>query len=129
MTNFTGDSYTVELSQLIDPASGATPTFTTPSTGDRFVAAVFVVTDTGTAPVTDDADADASVVGTNHQDYSIGYGTVSGCTNFNYGQFQLSPGGSETGCVVFTVPVGVNVTEVQWSTTGGFGTTFVQWSA
>ena len=127
VTSFSG-KYSVRLVQLIDPASGATPTFTTPTAEDRFVAAVFTVTNTGFSQISDDANSDASVIGTNRQDYSAGFNSVAGCTNFNSGEFQLVPGGSETGCVVFTVPIGVSVAKVQWSPTGGFGTTFVQWS-
>lgn len=122
-----GDSYSVRLVQVIDPAQGADQ-FMTPDPGDRFVAAVFKITDTGNAATSDDANNNASVVGSNDQSYSSGVDTVSECTNFNSGLYQLDPGSSLTGCVVFQIPTGVNVSKVEWSPSGGFGSSFGEWS-
>lgn len=95
---------------------------------DRFVGAEFTITDKGSKPLSDDANSDASVVGSNNQSYSSGFANISGCTNFNSGSFALQPGQSATGCVSFTVPTGVAVTKVEWSPSGGFTSSFVQWA-
>jgi hypothetical protein len=95
--------------------------FNQPSHGYRFVAPVFVITDLGNVP-TDDA-GDVSVIGSNRQICSDGDGSVvSGCTNL----YSLAGGipvnlGSETGCTVFQLPVGVKVSKVEWSDAQGNG--------
>ncbi len=128
VTSQTGVAYSVQLVQVTDPASPATPTVTTPGAGDRFVAAEFTIADTGSKPLSDDANSDVTVVGSNNQTYRAGFATISGCTNFNSGSFALQPGESVTGCVVFTVPNGVSVAKVEWSPSGGFTSHFVEWS-
>ncbi len=121
-------TYSVQLTQILDPAQPATPTFTTPKTGDRYVATVFTITDTGTQQVSDDANSDASIIGSDNQSYSPIFSNVAGCTNFNNGEYQLTPGESVSGCVVFEVPATVTVARVQWSPTSGFSSNFVQWT-
>jgi hypothetical protein len=126
-TDERGVPYAVTLSQLIDPAEGAD---IAPNSGDRYVAAVFVIADTSPSQSTsDDANSDASVVGSDNQTYSADFNDVNGCTNFNNGQYQLNPGQSSTGCVVFQLPTNVNVQLVEWSPTGGFGGNFGEWRA
>ena len=97
------------------PAQGGDGGLATPNPGYRFVATVFVVTDTGSAQTSDDANGDASVIGSDDQSYSPDFDDVTECTNFNDGEYQLSPGQSLTGCVVFQLPTSVTVAQVQWS--------------
>lgn len=122
-----GDAYSVQLVQVIDPAQGADQ-FTTPNTGDRFVAAVFKITDTGSASISDDANDNASIVGSDDESYSADFDSVAECTNFNSGTYQVAPGESLTGCVVFQIPTSVNISKVEWSPTSGFGGSFGQWT-
>jgi hypothetical protein len=122
-----GVPYTVSLQQVIDPAPGADQD-NQPDPGDRFVAAEFVITDTSSSATTsDDANNDATVVGSDDQTYDADFDDVAGCTNFNDGLYQLSPGQSATGCVVFQLPTSVTVATVEWSASGVFGGTFGEW--
>ncbi|MGO9457072.1 MAG: DUF4352 domain-containing protein [Acidimicrobiales bacterium] len=120
----TGIPYDVQLDAVIDPARGAS-TFDVPPSGTRFVAAVFAVTNKGTSVYTNDANNDASVIGSNDQQYTASFYTLSGCTNFDYGLVNLQPGAQLTGCVSFAIPNGVGVSRVQWASTSGFGSTVV----
>ena len=56
------------------------------------------------------------------------FSTVAGCTDFNSGQYQLTPGQSSTGCVVFQVPTGVSVKKIEWSPSGGLLSDFGTWN-
>ena len=122
-----GVKYSVTLVNVIDPARGADQ-FTTPQSGYRFVATLFRITDTGNGATSDDANSDATVIGSNDQTYSADFNDVAECTNFNSGSYQLDPGQSATGCVVFQVPNGVGVKRVDWSPSGGFGASFGEWN-
>ena len=61
------------------------------------------------------------LVGSDDQDYTPVFDSLSACTNFDNGEFQLSPSASVTGCVAFQLPDGVTTNEVTFSTNGGFG--------
>ncbi len=119
-----GNPYQVQAVNIIDPAQGADQ-FTTPNAGDRFVAIVFKITDTGKNQISDDANSDASIVASNDQTYTADFDSVSECTNFNSGEYQLANGQSVTGCVVFQVPTGLSVSVVEWAP--GFGENFGEW--
>ena len=121
-----GVPYTVTLTQVIDPAQGADE-FTTPNPGDRFIGAMFTITDTGNGATSDDANGDATVVGTDDQTYQADFDSLAECTNFNDGEYQLNPGESATGCVTFQLPIGVSVSKVEWSP-DIFDSTFGEWS-
>ena len=117
---------TVKLTRVIDPAQGADQ-FTQPDAGKRFVAAVFRIKGVlGTA--SDDANGDVTLVGSNGQDYQFDSSDITGYTNFNYGEFTVSPGQHGVGAVVFQVPDRVKVAQVQWSGSGGFGGTPATWA-
>jgi hypothetical protein len=122
----TGQDFSVQLAAVTTPASPATPTVTPPKTGDRYVALRFTIHDIGTASITGDADSSASVIGSNEQIYTSVPTIVTGCTNFDYGSFQLSHGQSVSGCVVFDIPDAVRVATVKWSL--GIGGKGAEWS-
>lgn len=124
---FTGIPYSVMLAKVLDPATPATRTFLGPKSGTRFVATEFTITNKGHETFTSDSNDDASVVGSNNQVYTWTFATVTECTNFDSGVFDLVPNASETGCVVFDIPEGVTVTRVIWASTLGLGST-VQWT-
>jgi hypothetical protein len=70
--------------------------FNTPDAGTRFVAAVFRVTGTsGTSH--DDVNLDATANGSDGQVYQPVFSTLAGYTNFNSGDFTVTPNVSETG--------------------------------
>jgi hypothetical protein len=119
------DTYRVTLVKVIDPAQG-TDEFNVPDSGKRFVGVVFTVKALSGSPQDEDADDDAAVVGSNGQTYNTDLSDITGYTNFSNGQIKVAQGDTTTGAVVFQVPDGIKVTEVQWSASAGFGST-VQW--
>jgi len=123
----TGVPYSVKLVTVINPATPATRTFGAPAPGTRFVASEFTITNKGHVPFTNDANLDASIIGSNDQVYSATFNTVTDCTNFASGRVDLLPGDSETGCVVFDIPSTVAPAHVKWASTDGIGST-VEWT-
>jgi Domain of unknown function (DUF4352) len=116
----------VTLTQVIDPAQPSNQ-YITPNAGDRFVATVFTIKNVSSKSGTGDANNNASVIGSNNQTYTADFDTVSECTNFDNGEFQLGPGESATGCVVFQLPTSVTVTKVHWTPDSGFASDFGEW--
>lgn len=104
----------VTLTKVIDPAQGADQ-FTTPDPGKRFVATEFTITNNSSTGYSNDANSNATLIGTDNQSYTPDFNSVSECTNFNGGVYTLASGESSTGCVVFQVPTGVSPAKVQFS--------------
>jgi len=124
----TGNPYSVRLIKTIDPARGADQ-YTRPIPGTRFVAAVFTITDTGTHKISDDANSNASVTGSNDESFLSEPDSLADCTNFNGGTYQLAPHQSQTGCVAFQIPNGVTMSTVEWSPGGRYIPGFQAWRA
>ena len=116
----------ITVVKVIDPAQG-TDQFTTPDAGKRFVGAELTINNTGKAALSDDANSTVSLVGSDNQDYTADFSAISGCTNFNSGQYTISSGQSETGCVTFQIPDGVTVAKVQFTDQAGMGNNTAQW--
>jgi hypothetical protein len=110
---------------IYDPAQGANEAYT-PDAGKRFVAVDFSLHNISGSTISDDADSDASVVGTDSQVYTADFSQVSECTNFNAGEFTLTPGESESGCVTFQLPTGVGIKRIEF--TIGFDGDVAQWA-
>ena len=126
MQDESGDIYRVTLLKVIDPAQGADQ-FTTPDRGTRFVAAVFSVKALAGSPQNEDANNDAELLGVNGQGYDAALGgNIVGYTDFDSGEIQIAQGQTETGAVTFQVSDGVEIADVQWVASSGFGQ-FVQW--
>ena len=104
----------VNVQQVIDPATSDNQ-FETPNAGYRFAAIKATITDSGTSNIQDDANNDFSVIGSDGQIYSAAFDTILGCTNFNNGEYGLTPGASVVGCVNFQIPTGVVVAKVDFS--------------
>lgn len=105
---------TVTLMQVMDPAHGTM--YESPTTGDRFVGGKFrIVGVSGT--FSDDANIDASLIGSDNQTYSADFDSIAGCTDFNSGTYTVTSGQTSVGCVTFQLPVGVTIAQIQW---GGF---------
>ena len=126
VTDSSGNKMTVKLTKVIDPAQGADQ-FTTPDNGKRFVGAVFTLRGVS-GTVSDDANNDATLIGSNGQSYQADFDAIAGVTNFSSGQFNLSPGTRSVGAVVFQVPDHVKVAQIQWSATSGMGGTPAMWN-
>ena len=104
----------IQLTRIVDPATKGS--FVSPATGDRFVATEFRISDPDTQPMTGLTafDNDATIVGSDGQTYSTdGLATASGCTSFHNGPDEIVSGQSIAECVVFQIPTGVSVSEVQ----------------
>lgn len=108
---------------LIDPAISSE--LVQPASGDRFVGVQLMLSNPGTATVSDDANIDTAIIGSDDQEYGASFDSLSGCTNFDFGEFNLQPGVSLTGCVAFELPMGVSVKRVQFALDGGLGTSAV----
>jgi hypothetical protein len=125
VTDPDGNKMSVTLTKVIDPAQGADQ-FTTPNNGNRFVGAVFTITGiSGT--FSDDANNDATLIGSNGQTYTADFDSIAGYTNFDNGQYTVSGGERSVGAVTFQVPLTVTVTKVEWSANGGFGGAPAEW--
>jgi hypothetical protein len=122
--NLSGEDIT--LSKVIDPAAGADE-FSSPDPGKRFIAVVFLIKNGGSSALQDDANNDVAVIGSDSQNYSPDFDSVSECTNFNSGAINLGPGESVSGCVVFQLPKAVKVAKVQWTGNSGLSSTFGEW--
>jgi hypothetical protein len=124
VTDSSGNVMSVTLTKVIDPAQGADQ-FSTPNNGFRFVGVVFTLKGVS-GTFSDDANSDAAVVGANGQSYTADFNSIAGYTNFNNGEFNLTPGQTSVGAVTFQVPVGVKVASVQWG--GQFGSSVATWT-
>ena len=62
-----------------------------------------------TGSSSDDANNDATLIGSNGQTYTAGFNAIAGYTNFNNGDYTVSAGDNSVGAVTFQVPVAVTV--------------------
>lgn len=125
VTDQSGNKISVALTRVIDPAQGSDQ-FTTPDNGNRFVGAVFKIMGlSGT--FSDDANNDATLIGSNGQTYSADFNSIAGYTNFNSGEYNVSAGEKSVGAVTFQVPIAVKVAKIEWSANGGFGGAPAEW--
>jgi hypothetical protein len=109
VTDQSGNKMTVTLTKVIDPAQGADQ-FTTAGNGNRFVGAVFTITGiSGT--FSDDANNDATLIGSNGQTYTADFDSIAGYTNFNNGEYNVSAAENSVGAVTFQLPLTVKVTK------------------
>jgi Domain of unknown function (DUF4352) len=92
----------------------ANPEVEVPKAGEYFIAVELSLTNVGSKTISGNANVDTTVIGTNGQTYTAVFDERKGCTNFSYGDFTLSPGANETGCVVFELPEGVKGKKVQF---------------
>lgn len=103
---------TVQLTRIVDPATGDNNFL---KSGDRYLATEFRVSDPATQPVGIwTFEEFTTVVGSDGQTYAAEpVETVSECTSFHDGPFQIVSDQSVTECVVFQIPTGVSAREVQ----------------
>jgi hypothetical protein len=120
-TNDTSDTafkYEVTLTRF-DQRGTLTPYETLSRASDH--AAVAVLSIKGDAGVsTDDVNAAALAIGTDGQEYQPSYNAVTEGTNFDSGDFTVTQGETVKGVVMFDLPSGVQVADLQWNP-GGLG--------
>jgi hypothetical protein len=119
-----GNVMTVKLTNVIDPAQGVDQS-STPNNGFRLVGAVFTLSGVS-GTFSDDANSNATIVGSNGLSYTASANSIAGVTNFN--NYILTPGVHSVGAVTFQIPTGIKVSAIQWSADGGFGGAPVTWT-
>jgi Domain of unknown function (DUF4352) len=97
-----------------DPINVENPECESPKPGKRFIAVELGVTNTSTSTVSSNANLDTAIIGTDSQTYTAVFDERKGCSNFSYGDFTLTPGAHEVGCVVYELPEGVKAAKVQF---------------
>jgi hypothetical protein len=117
-------SYRVTLVK-VDQRAGLGPYESLTNTADHMVAARFTITGV-TGQSNDDADSDATAIGTDTTEYQASFVSVSDGPNFNDGEFEAGPGQTVSGWVSFEVPSGQRVASVQWS--AGFDGPAATWT-
>jgi hypothetical protein len=117
--DFTGDSLSVTVTQVIDPATAGAGSGLADA-GFRFVAVELTLADPGGGEIEGDANFSTTVLGTDGQTYSADFGTASQCTNFVFGLFTLLGNTNSTGCVLFQLPAAVSVQSVDFSLAPGY---------
>jgi hypothetical protein len=125
--DFLGDVFSVTVSQVVDPATALSGL---PESGDRFIAVELSIVNASNQEIQDDANNATIVTGSDGQTYPANFGGVSQCTNFQLGigYFDLKPGESTTGCVVFQLPTSVTVQTISFSLAPGYLDT-AEWSS
>jgi hypothetical protein len=77
--------------------------------------------------LSDDANNDATLIGSNGQTYTADFDSIAGYTNFNNGEYNVSAAENSVGAVIFQLPLTVKVTKIEWSANGGFGGAPAEW--
>lgn len=117
-------SYDVTLTQVDQTAPlGQYDSLSNPA--DKLVAARITIKGV-TGSVSDDANSDASAVGTDTTEYQPSFDDTTAGPNFNDGDWQVGPGQTQTGWVTFEVPKGQNVASIEW--TPFDDSSFVTWN-
>lgn len=122
--NDTQTTYDVTLTGVEQDATLA-PYEALSNDADHMAAAEFTITGK-TGDTSDDANNDATVIGSNGQQYTFSASSVTAGTNFNYGDYNAGPVQTVKGVVAFELPSGVSIKSVQWSP--GFEGPSASWS-
>lgn len=109
-----GFSVDVTVSQVIDPAQAEKASTKPQSANDRFVGIKIQLDNSGNTEANADARRQFTLTGSNGQQYRSDSHQVQGCTDFTEGKYTIAPGQSVTGCLMYEVPKGVGVTQVQF---------------
>ena len=121
-----GHTYQVTLVKVIDPATSANK-FNTPDRGYHLVGAVFRIKALSGSPQNENADADATVIGSDGRTYTFNIRLIAGYANFSGGMLHVAQRETTTGAVTFQVPDGIKVVKVKWRADRGIGS-IVQWN-
>jgi hypothetical protein len=118
--------YSITLDKVIQHAAPDN-SFDAPPAGDHLSAAEFTISGL-VGNDQDDANNDATAIGTDQQTYQTGAEGLAAGTNFNEGQFNTSPGSVSIGWVSFEVKDGVHVASIQWSPGSSMDGDTVTWT-
>jgi hypothetical protein len=116
--------YTVTLVQVEQQAT-LTQYGSLTNGSDHVTAAEFSIKGK-TGESSDDANSDAVAVGSDSQDYTSSSDDITAGTNFNSGEFDVTPGQAVTGWVSFELAPGATMASIQWSP--GFGSQTATWT-
>jgi hypothetical protein len=111
----------------VDQHAGLTAYETLDKPGDHMAAARFTITGV-TGQESDDANNDATAVGTDTTEYQPSFTSVTDGGNFSSGTFSVSPGETVSGWVAFELAPGQSVASVQWSPSSGFSGSHATWT-
>lgn len=125
LTRADDSTIAVTLEQVINPATVTSGKHDPAST---YLATKLKITDPGTAAIDGNVNINVTVFGSDGQNYTADLSNVSECANFDSGGFDLGPGESATGCVVFALPHGVSPTKVKYAPSSGFAEDFGEWN-
>ena len=117
---------TVLLTAIAAPATPAQ--YVTPAPTTRFVGATITITNHGALPFVGNANNASTITGSDGQTYTPVFQSLGTCTDFDYGDFNVSPGEIANGCVAFQIPNGVAVTKFKFAPYTGTGATYGEWA-
>jgi hypothetical protein len=119
MTDNSGQSFTLTLLQVINPAT-AVQYSPAPNAGDNYVGVQLRVTNTGNSILTENPNGFVSVVDSAGTTFSADFDQLSDCPPFgSIGSVDVAPGNNAVGCVAFQVPTTDSLSEVVAGTSGG----------
>lgn len=111
----------------VDPKARSTDGFSSPPAGDAYFAAQIRIKNIGTVAYSDSADNCLAVKDGKGQSFQTDLvSSVSSGPTMD--QLNIAPGDTSLGWVVFDVPTGDAVTQVQFTEDSGMGGDTAQWS-
>src|SRR5262249_39978401 len=99
-----GEKVSVTVMSFVDPAKPASPVFA-PDAGDRFVAILFKLVNTGTVDYEDSPASGSTVIDSTGQRYDASLEATTAGTAMS-SDLTLAPGASAIGFITFEVPNG-----------------------
>ena len=121
-----GHAFSITLTQVADPAHGQGSA--TPRHNQRFVAALFRITNNSGDGISGDAASDANLVATNGNAILPAHVATSECKGISP-KYHLSSGKSATACVSFQIKATLKITQVQFFPAAGSASDYGQWLA
>jgi len=118
--------YLITLLRVQDPAAPGNSAGAA-GPGEHLAGAEFMIKDV-TGNATEDANHDTVAQGSDQTTYMPSSSALAAGTNFNGGQFSVSPGDVVTGWIAFQLPGSVKIASIQWSPNGGLSGTSASWT-
>ncbi|MER7968084.1 DUF4352 domain-containing protein [Streptomyces sp. NPDC096080] len=120
-----GSQLDVTLKRWTDRAVSADE-YSGPESGHRWVAAQFELLNTGKSVYADSPSNGATVLDKDGQRFDPAYGDITAGPSMTTSA-KVPPGGKALGWIVFEVPTGVKVSDVQFTMDSGFADESGQW--
>ncbi|MZF56930.1 DUF4352 domain-containing protein [Streptomyces sp. SID5594] len=120
-----GEQVDATLKKLIDPAEPKDEFFT-PEDGNRWVAAQFELTNTGTKPYADSPSNGAQVADADGQRFQATFADTKAGPSMA-SEAKVPPGEKVLGWITFEVPKASKITTVQFGLNSGFADQTGQW--